>query len=114
MPRKNAEVVDIKDVKPTQRRAARPASTPEAREQQMVGLAVELAEKQLRDGTASAAVITHYLKLASERERLERKILENQSKLLDVKATSIEKAKEDENLSKAAIEAMKKYTSSSN
>ena len=50
----------------------RPALTPEAREGQLVSLAVDLAEQQLRDGTASSQVITHYLKLGSMREKLER------------------------------------------
>ena len=46
-------------------RKIRPALTPEARENQMISLAVDLAEKQLMEGTASSQVITHYLKLGS-------------------------------------------------
>ena len=56
----------------------RPALTPEARENQLISLAVDLAEKQLREGTASSQVITHYLKLGSTKERLEKEILEKQ------------------------------------
>ena len=41
---------------------------PEARENLLVSLAIDLAEKQLREGSASAQVITHYLKLAGRRE----------------------------------------------
>lgn len=37
----------------------RPALTPEARENQLISLASDLAEKQLREGTASSQVITH-------------------------------------------------------
>lgn len=93
---------------------SRPASTPEGREQQLISLAVNLAEKQLRDGTASPSVINHYLKMASRRESLEREILERQSKLIEAKAASIAKDKEQEQLAKAAIEAMKNYNSGSN
>jgi hypothetical protein len=92
----------------------RPATTPENREQQLIALAVNLAEKQLRDGTASPSVINHYLKMASRREVLERDILEKQSKLIDVKAKNIEKEKEQEEMAKAALQAMKNYTSGSN
>lgn len=53
-----------------------PVDSPEARENELIAAAVDLAEKQLRDGTASPSVITHYLKLASSRERLQREKLE--------------------------------------
>lgn len=91
----------------------RPASTPEAREQQLVRLAVDLAEKQLIDGTASPSIIGHYLKIASTRETIEREILEKQAKLIEAKAQSLAKDREAEDLAKAAIEAMKSYGSSS-
>ena len=99
-----------KDVKELNRRESRPASTPEAREQQLVSLAVDLAEKQLRDGTASPSVISHYLKIASRREVLEREILEKQSRLIEAKAQNINKERENEELAKAAINAMKNYS----
>lgn len=92
------------------KRDAKPASTPEAREQQLVALAVDLAEKQLRDGSASPSIINHYLKLASNRETLEREILEKQARLIEAKASSINKDREAEELAKAAIEAMKSYS----
>ena len=86
-----------------------PASDPESREKQLVNLAVKLAEKQLKEGTASSAVITHYLKLASKREVLERDILEKQSELIKAKASNITRDREVEELARAAIEAMKSY-----
>lgn len=91
-----------------------PAQNPENREQQLVSRAVDLAEKQLIEGTASSAVIVHYLKLASKREVLEREILEKQSQLMEAKAQSIVKDKDNEKLAKAAIEAMKSYNPSGN
>jgi hypothetical protein len=100
--------------KKTEDKGMRPATTPEAREQQLVSLAVNLAEKQLRDGTASPSVINHFLKIASTRETIEREILEKQSKLIEAKAQTINKDREAEDLAKAAIEAMKNYNSGSN
>lgn len=92
------------------REGSKPSSTPEGRERQLVGLAVNLAEKQLREGTASSAVIVHYLKIASTREVLEREIMEKQSKLLEVKALNIDKDRQSEDLAKAAMDAMKNYS----
>ena len=63
-----------KDASPSKPRRP-PATTPEARENQMVSLAIDLAEKQLAEGTASSQVITHYLKLATSREQLEKEKL---------------------------------------
>lgn len=88
----------------------RPAITPEQRENQMISLAVDLAEKQLRDGTASSQVITHYLKLAGEKERLEREILARQKELITAKTESLKAAKKVEELYSAAIAAMKRYS----
>jgi hypothetical protein len=92
-------------------KGSRPMQDPENREKQLISLAVDLAEKQLRDGSASPSVINHYLKMASRREVLEREILEKQSKLIEVKSQNIAKEKEQEQIAKAAIEAMKNYTS---
>ena len=97
----------------TKPREIKPASTPEARERQLVSLAVDLAEKQLRDGTASPSIINHYLKIASTREVLEREILEKQAKFLAAKEQNLVKEKEQEELTKKALEAFKSYSSSS-
>lgn len=107
------EKLKPKATKPKAVRNARPADNPEARERQLVDLAVTLAEQQLRDGTASPSVIGHFLKIASKREVLEREILEKQSKLIEAKSQSINKDREAEDLAKAAIEAMKSYNSGS-
>jgi len=50
-----------------------PAKTPEARENQLVAMAVDLAEQQLLDGTATSQVITHFLKLGSTKEKIEKR-----------------------------------------
>jgi hypothetical protein len=81
------------------------ATTPEARENQLIALAVDLAEDQLRNKTASAQVITHFLKLATEKERLERERLENENKLLIARTKSIEAADRMEALYAEALSA---------
>lgn len=91
-------------------RKMRPALTPEARENQLIYLATDLAEKQLREGTASSQVITHYLKLGSSKERLEREKLEEENKLLRAKTEALQSAKRIEELYASAISAMKKYS----
>ena len=88
----------------------RPAFTPEARENQLISLAVDLAEKQLREGTASSQVITHYLKLGSTKERLEKEILEKQKDLITAKTENLQSAKRVEELYAEAISAMRKYS----
>ena len=74
----------------------RPALTPESRENQLVSLAINLAEKQLREGTASSQVITHYLKLGSTQAKLEQEKLKQENELLKAKTETIKSAKEIE------------------
>lgn len=88
----------------------RPATTPEARENQMVALAHDLAEKQLRDGTASSQVISHYLKLGSSRERLEQERIANEIEMLKKKAEVMESAKRIEEMYGEALNAMRAYS----
>ena len=96
--------------KPTNNQRRRPsATTVEGRENQLISLAVDLAEQQLIDGTASSQVISHYLKLGSTKERLEKEILEKQKDLLVAKTESIQSAKRVEALYKNALDAMKNY-----
>lgn len=87
----------------------RPALTPEARENQLISLAVDLAEQQLRDGTASSQVITHYLKLGTTRERLEKELLEREVELKKAKTEAIQSAERIEKLYSEAITAMRDY-----
>lgn len=90
-------------------RASRPATTPEGRENQLISFAIDLVEKQLRDGTASAQVITHYLKLGSTRERLEQERLRRENELLTAKVEQLASAKRVEDLYKTALNAMRAY-----
>lgn len=90
-------------------RKMRPALTPEARENQLISLAVDLAEKQLQEGTASSQVITHYLKLGSTRERLEKERLAAENQLLKAKKQALESAEEIKTLYEDALRAMRNY-----
>lgn len=92
------------------KKSIRPALTPEARENQLIYLATELAEQQLRDGTASSQVITHYLKLGSTKERIEKEILEKQKELITAKTEVLQSTKRMEELYVDAINAMKSYS----
>lgn len=91
-------------------KSRRPATTPEARERQLIAAAVDLAEKQIREGTASAQVITHYLKLGTTREQLEQERLRHENKLLAAKEEALRSAARSEELFAAAIEAMREYS----
>lgn len=86
------------------------ATSPEAQDNQMIALAVKLAERQLRDGTAAPSVITHYLKMASTREQLELETLRSKNKLLEAQTEAIESAKRIEELYAEAISAMRRYS----
>ena len=88
----------------------RPAITPEARENQLISLATNLAEQQLMDGTASSQVITHYLKLGTAKSQLELEKLKRENALLRAKTESIESAKRVEELYSQAIDAIKLYS----
>lgn len=79
----------------------------------MISLAVDLAERQLREGTASAQVITHFLKLATTREQLEKEKLERENELLRAKTEALESAKRVEELYANALNAMKTYSGQS-
>ena len=94
----------------TTKRRSRPAINPEARENQLISLAVDLAEQQLRDGTASSQLITHYLKLATTKERLERELLEREVELKKAKTEALQSAKRIEELYTNALNAMRNYS----
>lgn len=87
----------------------RPAISIEARESQMIALAVDLAEQQLRDGTASSQVITHFLKLGTSRAELEKEKLKNETEVLKAKAKAIESADELKVIYENALNAMRNY-----
>jgi hypothetical protein len=96
--------------KRTGRKPRRPATTPEGRENQLISLAVDLAERQLIEGTASSQVLTHFLKLASTREKLEQERLQQENLLLSAKREQLASAKRIEELYENALNAMRAYS----
>lgn len=87
-----------------------PASSPEERENQMISLAVNLAEQQLREGTASSQVIVHYLKLASTRNKLEEEKIRYETAMLQAKKDALNKSGQLQELMDNALEAFRSYS----
>ena len=91
-------------------RKIRPALTPEARENQMIALAVDLVEQRLLDGTASSQETTHFLKLGSMKNRLEMEKLQEENRLVKARTEALQSAKRVEELYSEAIKAMRRYS----
>lgn len=87
----------------------KPATTPEAKESQMISLSIDLAEKMLREGTASSQIICHFLKLGSTKERVEKEILEKQKELITAKTEALQSQKKMEELYAEALKSMSEY-----
>ena len=87
-----------------------PATTPEARENQLIASAYELADRQIREGKASSQVITHFLKMGTARERLEQERLKNENELLQAKVGSLAQADRIEKMYSEALNAMRRYS----
>lgn len=93
-----------------QSRKRRPALTPESRENQMIAQAMDLAEKQLQEGTASSQIITHFLKLGTTRAELEKAKLERENELLRAKTENLQSTQRIEEMYEQAIKAMQRYS----
>lgn len=104
-----AKVSKTKKVESSKTNPIRPAISEDARENQLIYLATELAEKQLCEGTASSQVIAHFLKLGSSKEKLNKEILKKQVDYLGAKTESLQTSKRIEELYANAIEAMRTY-----
>lgn len=90
-----------------------PVLTPEARENQLISLAMDLVEQRLRDGTASSQETVHFLKLGSSKEKLEQQILAEQKKLVVAKTSAIESQERIDEMYANAIKAMRTYSGQS-
>ncbi len=98
----------------TPKNKTRPALTPEARENQLISLAIDCVEERLRNGTASSQEVTHFLKLASQKARLEQEILEKQKELIEAKTESLKSEQRIEELYMQAVNAMRSYSGQAN
>lgn len=88
----------------------RPALTPEARENQLISLAVDLVEQRLRDGTASSQETTHFLKLASQKNRIELERAKLENELIKAKTQALKDQADMKVLYEDAINAMRRYS----
>lgn len=88
---------------------SRPALTREARENQLIDLAIDQVEKQLMEGTASSQVLVHYLKLASTREKREKEKMDAEIELLHAKRDAAQAEADSGERYLAAVEAMRRY-----
>lgn len=95
-------------------RKMRPALSPEAEENQMISLAMDLAKQQLQDGTASSQLITEFVKRGSTKARIEQEILEKQKELIEAKTQSLQSAQRIEELYENALDAMRNYSGQNN
>ena len=91
-----------------------PATSPEDRENQMISLAMNAVEERIRNGTATSQELTHFLKLGSTKERIEKEILERQKELIVAKTEALQSAKRIEELYGEAIKAFREYTGDQN
>lgn len=91
-------------------RRRRPGLTPEARENQVIADAFDLAEQQIRNGTASSQIITHFLKLGSTKMELEKEKLRYDIEMTKAKTEAIQAAQHSEELYENAIKAMQRYS----
>ena len=92
------------------KRRQKPALDPEARENQLIALAVDLVEQRLIDGTASSQETTHFLKLATRESMLKNKLLETQAELAIAKKEALQSQKHSEELFAEAIKAFRNYS----
>lgn len=88
----------------------RPGLTPESRENQLIADAIDLAEQQIRNGTASSQIITHFLKLGTTKMELEKEKMRHEIELTKAKKESIQAAQHSEELYENAIKAMRQYS----
>lgn len=98
----------VSSTSPTRKR--RPSIDPEVRENQLVALAVDLVEKRLIEGTASSQETTHFLKLATQKSRLENKLLEAQTEMAIAKKEALQSQKRQEEMFAEAIKAFRNYS----
>lgn len=103
MPRRKALEKPISPKRP-------PAATPEGRENQMIALAVDLAEERMQSGKASDQLILHYLKLASTREKLEQEKIRHENAMLAAKTKAYENSEDVKKLMEDALNAMRTYS----
>lgn len=88
---------------------SKPARTPEARENQLISLAYDLAEERLRNGTASSAEVVQLMKWGSKQTRLEQELTETKMELMKAKKEALEASTRMEELFEDAMRQFRRY-----
>lgn len=101
--------MDAKIKKARGRPRQRPDPTVKGREDQLISLAIDVAQEQLSSRTASAQVITHFLKLGTTKMELEKEKLRQENLLLEARTEALQSAKRIEFLYEQALKAMRQY-----
>lgn len=101
----------FKEPKESEPKKPRPrrATTPEGREQQLIALAVDVAEDMMRNGNAPAQIVTHYLKMGSTREKIELELKSEEIKVAKARREMMESQKKIESVYEEALAAMRHY-----
>lgn len=86
-----------------------PVESFEARENQLIALAMDCAEKQIRSGKVSSQVLTHFLRLGTEKAALENEKIRNENEMLQAKVETLRSQQRSEELYQAALDAMRSY-----
>lgn len=90
--------------------SVRPALTPEARENRLISMAYDEAERQFLNHTASSQVITHFLKAGTVKNQLELEKLKKENLMLEAKTEAIKNAEDRKQLFEEALKAMRSYS----
>lgn len=86
------------------------ASTPEGRENELIDMAYNEVARRIASHEATSAELVHFLKMGSEKERLERSKIEAEMELQRAKTVAIEEGRSMEAIAKEAMEAFKRYS----
>ena len=86
-----------------------PATTLEGREDQLIAAAMDLAEKRIRNETASAQEVVHFLRQATVRNQLEMEKIRHENLVLQSRVKEMESRKSTEELYRRALNAIRGY-----
>ena len=86
-----------------------PATTLEGREEQLMAAAIDLVERRIHEGTASAQETVHFLKLASTRNQMEQRKLQSEVAMLEARIKEAESRGNSEDVYARALQAFRGY-----
>ena len=89
-----------------------PSLTVEGRFDQLVNLAVDLAEERLRDKSASNQLISEIIRYGSQKEKLTREKIQMETQMLAAKADALRAQETSAQLLQDAMRAMTEYSPS--